>query len=547
MRSRRLDFRHVAAGKSLPCQFGGLAEAHNSGNILGSGAARALVTSAVKHGREQRSAPNVERANALGRMQLMAGERQQIGLEAADLNGNLARGLYRVGVEVDVGFRSDSPDLLNGLQHAGFVVCHHDGNQPGTGAQGFADVFRVNQAAPVHRNVGYFAAFALQMLAGVQDRVMLDGRADHVVARPGQPEEGQIVGFGAAAGKDNLRRASPQQRGYRFAGALHRRPGVLAVVVDRRGIAELFREVRQHRLQDGREHRAAGVIVEVNSAHKLSGSIVSASQRLRGSRKGFGLGVLGSGGFGFKAGFSARSPVGIQALPRGITAKFPANFYNGGVKTWDAVIIGGGIIGVSLALELRRHGADVLVVDRTEPGREASSAAAGMLADMDPENPPALRDLAIASGKLYAEFVHQLEDESGVQVDLRSEGTLLLGEHGGAAYPPGERLNRLTLEQVARLEPALSCGLPVCLLPERSLDPRLLMAAALKTAKHRGIEVAFGDPVTELLLDGDRATGVRTERTHFSAPVVVNCAGAWAGEIRPQPLPARPSKARCWR
>ena len=78
------------------------------------------------------------------------------------------------------------------------------------------------------------------------------------------------------------------------------------------------------------------------------------------------------------------------------------------------------------------------MVDRTEPGREASSAAAGMLADLDPET-PALRDLAVASGKLYPEFIHQLEDESGVQVDLRSEGTLSLGESGKSACPPGER------------------------------------------------------------------------------------------------------------
>jgi glycine oxidase len=211
------------------------------------------------------------------------------------------------------------------------------------------------------------------------------------------------------------------------------------------------------------------------------------------------------------------------------------------VKTWDAVIIGGGIIGVSLALELRRHGADVLVVDRTEPGREASWAAAGMLADLDPENPGALRDLAVASGKLYPEFVHQLEDESGMHVDLRAQGTLLLTAEGEGTAPLGERL---TPEQVARLEPALSYSCSAYLLAERSVDPRLLMAAALKAAKHRGIEVAFGDPVTELLLEGSRVMGVRTERTHFTAPVVVNCAGAWAGQIGPRPLPARPVKGQ---
>ena len=218
-----------------------------------------------------------------------------------------------------------------------------------------------------------------------------------------------------------------------------------------------------------------------------------------------------------------------------------APVYNVPVKTWDVIIIGGGIIGVSLALELRRHGAKVLVVDRTEPGREASSAAAGMLADLDPENPPALRDLAVASAKLYPEFVHEVEDESGVHVDLRSQGTLSLADGGSSAVT---RPQQLSPEQIARLEPALAGCVSAAFLAERSVDPAALMAAALKAAKHRGVEVAFGDPVRHLLLNGGQVTGARTERTSFSAPVVVNCAGAWAGEIGPQSLPARPVKGQ---
>ncbi|MGE0405868.1 MAG: glycine oxidase ThiO [Candidatus Korobacteraceae bacterium] len=211
------------------------------------------------------------------------------------------------------------------------------------------------------------------------------------------------------------------------------------------------------------------------------------------------------------------------------------------MKTWDAVIVGGGIIGISLALELRRHGGSILVVDRTEPGREASSAAAGMLAEFDPEMPAALRDLVAASSRMYPEFLHQIEDESGLNVDLRAEGTILLGEDAASVCPPAKKL---TPEDVARLEPGLSGRSPAWFLPERTLDPRMLIAAVLKAAKHRGIEVAFGDAVTELLLDGDRVTGVRTGRTHFSAPVVVNCAGAWASELVPQGFPARPVKGQ---
>ena len=47
------------------------------------------------------------------------------------------------------------------------------------------------------------------------------------------------------------------------------------------------------------------------------------------------------------------------------------------MKSWDVIVIGGGIIGLSLSIELRKKGARVLVVERGEPGREASYAAGG--------------------------------------------------------------------------------------------------------------------------------------------------------------------------
>ncbi len=103
-----------------------------------------------------------------------------------------------------------------------------------------------------------------------------------------------------------------------------------------------------------------------------------------------------------------------------------------GVRSWDTILVGGGVMGVSLALELRRHGAQLLLVERGEPGREASYAAAGMLAAADPELPENLQPLAAASAALYPEFVHWLEDESGLTVDWREQGTILLpGEDEG--------------------------------------------------------------------------------------------------------------------
>src|ERR1700749_2724374 len=69
-------------------------------------------------------------------------------------------------------------------------------------------------------------------------------------------------------------------------------------------------------------------------------------------------------------------------------------FYNAFVKPWDVIVVGGGIIGLSIARELRKHGAEVLVVERGEPGREASHAAGGMLANCGDETPAALQPLS---------------------------------------------------------------------------------------------------------------------------------------------------------
>src|SRR6266478_2162970 len=97
----------------------------------------------------------------------------------------------------------------------------------------------------------------------------------------------------------------------------------------------------------------------------------------------------------------------------------------GSVKSWDAIIVGAGIIGLSLAIELRKQGLRVLVVEKGQPGREASWAAGGMLVGSGLETPLALQPLATASAWMYPEFVHELEDESRLRIDLRSEGTLL--------------------------------------------------------------------------------------------------------------------------
>lgn len=213
------------------------------------------------------------------------------------------------------------------------------------------------------------------------------------------------------------------------------------------------------------------------------------------------------------------------------------------MKTWDIIIIGAGIIGLSLARELKKRGLSVLVVEKGEPGREASHAAGGMLADCGDENPAVLQPLMTASAQMYPEFAHELQDESGVNVDLRSEGTILL--RPGNDLPSFPSSTTLTTSEIGGLEPNLSpAGLAACWVRERSVDPRALCAAALKACKHRGVDISSGDEVRSVTLSDGRVTGVLTAKTGFQAPLVVNCGGAWSGQISPVPLPTRPMKGQ---
>lgn len=213
------------------------------------------------------------------------------------------------------------------------------------------------------------------------------------------------------------------------------------------------------------------------------------------------------------------------------------------MKAWDVIIIGGGIIGLSLAISLKKRGAAVLVVERGEPGREASHAAGGMLVDCSLETPPALQPLAVASARMYPEFAHELETESGTKVDLRDLGTILFPPPEHVHERPGFRLSALLPAPLNKLEPELAEN-PAFYLKERSVDPRALTAAALKTAKNRGVDFSSGDPVTAVNVSDSHVVGATTTKTNFLAPKVVNCAGAWSGMIAPYQFPTRPVKGQ---
>src|ERR1700760_4179128 len=110
----------------------------------------------------------------------------------------------------------------------------------------------------------------------------------------------------------------------------------------------------------------------------------------------------------------------------------------------DLCIAGAGIIGLSLALELHHRGYRVTVFDRGDPLAESSSAAAGMLAAHDPDNPSQLLPLATLSLSLYPNFLDRIHSLSGIRIPFQTQITLQsvpLPTATGASEPPAEDLN----------------------------------------------------------------------------------------------------------
>ncbi len=212
-------------------------------------------------------------------------------------------------------------------------------------------------------------------------------------------------------------------------------------------------------------------------------------------------------------------------------------------------MVGAGIIGLSLAIELNKHGLRVLVLEKGEPGREASWAAGGMLVDSPAETAAPVQELAALSARMYPEFVHELQDESGLKIDLRSMGTIMLTRTVTGLRPITTQVHTLP-RPLAVLEPSLrnldtdEPRLTASFVQERCVDPRHLTAAAVAAARHRGIEFSSGNHALAVEVADGKASGVRTNKTQFGAGVVVNCAGAWAGQIGPHSFPTRPVKGQ---
>jgi glycine oxidase len=187
---------------------------------------------------------------------------------------------------------------------------------------------------------------------------------------------------------------------------------------------------------------------------------------------------------------------------------------------FDICIAGAGLIGLALALELEQKGRRVVVLERSSPLGEASSAAAGMLAAHDPHNPAALRPLSDLSVALYPEFLDRLHALSGHSVPFQTNATL-------QSLPPSATEASLSENEISRLLPALRVNnRKFVLLEEQSVDPRQLAQAVLAAVKKTSIDLRPHTPALSTR-SGDGTITVDTPSGEVLAHQFVDCTGSW--------------------
>ena len=219
----------------------------------------------------------------------------------------------------------------------------------------------------------------------------------------------------------------------------------------------------------------------------------------------------------------------------------------------EAIVVGGGVMGLASARELRRRGYSVTLLDRAQPGRAASWASAGIIGatlrdESDPQH--ALRRL---SRQLWPAFAAAVHEESGLDPEYREMGCIQLATTEDEldwlqrAAKQADEAAFLDAAQLRQEEPALADDLPGGLkVPGGNVDNRRLCRALEISIRHSGVTMLTGTEVRALKTSGGRVTGVTTNEAPLDAELVILAAGAWSATIdgvRPRP-PVVPQKGQ---
>jgi glycine oxidase len=215
----------------------------------------------------------------------------------------------------------------------------------------------------------------------------------------------------------------------------------------------------------------------------------------------------------------------------------------------DVLILGGGVVGLSLAYELAGQGLQVRILDRGQVGSETSWAGAGILPPCSFRTKASSVDwLQGFSTQLHAEWAARLKEETGIDNGYRRSGGIHLADSQKASVAllhECERWRRqgLTVKwlhavDIDREEPALAGAYDRCQLHGAALaadevqirSPRHLKAL-IAACEKRGVEMSVGVEAFDFEILGNKVSAVQTNVGSIAADRIVVAAGAWSQAI----------------
>ena len=209
-------------------------------------------------------------------------------------------------------------------------------------------------------------------------------------------------------------------------------------------------------------------------------------------------------------------------------------------RQYDAIIVGGGVIGSSIAYRLASDGLSVGVIARDPVGSHASGYALGLL------NPTSqtgnIESLIHQSFKMHQEILELVQEESGVDVQARamphlelaleqSEIAGLMKEHDRIAAFSNFTCEWIRSDEIKRLDSRITEKVYGGLLVDKviAIDSYNFTLATAKAAKSKGVEYFLGEAATEIIYDHDRAIGVVVGVDRIHSGAVVLAMGPWSG------------------
>lgn len=226
------------------------------------------------------------------------------------------------------------------------------------------------------------------------------------------------------------------------------------------------------------------------------------------------------------------------------------------MASFDTVVIGAGVIGLSTAWRLAQRGLKVLVLERDKPGAGASGVAAGMLAPVTEASfgEEQLLRLNLMSARRFPSFLEELQEASETKVAFDSEGTLYsafdrdqlegLQRLHDFQLSLGLEVEWLSYEHAREIEPALHPSLRGAVLApgDTAVDPRVLLDALTVAAERTSCTIRSGAEVRSLQITADKLDGIFLETgERIDCGGAVLAAGCWSGRIDGVPAEVRSS------